>query len=209
MKRLFLTFVTILFATAAMAQTNLAVPAGTALRVKLDRMLTTFSNKAGDQFTGHLSQAVILDGRTIVPLGAMVEGKVTKVSEPRRIKGKATIGILPQTVVLPGGERYPLDATLVDTNLRDGSDVNEEGQFKGRAHGRNDLAELGAGVGGGMIAGGLIGAVPGALIGGGVGATASTVHYLARHQSTMIPSGTELILELNRPLLMNSTSSGQ
>ena len=87
----------------------------------------------------------------------MVEGKVTKVSEPRRIKGKATIGILPQTVVLPGGERYPLDATLVDTNLRDGSDVNEEGQFKGRAHDRNDLAELGAGVGGGMIAGGLIG----------------------------------------------------
>ena len=206
MKKVFLALATTLFATAALAQTNLAVPAGTALKVKLDRMLTTFSNKPGDQFTGHVSEAVTFDGKTIIPVGATVEGKVTKVSEPRRIKGKATIGILPQAVVLPGGERYPLDATLVDTNLHDGSDVNEEGQFKGRAHDRNDLIELGAGTGGGAIAGGLIGGPPGALIGGGVGATASSVHYLARHQSAMIPSGTELVLELNRPLLMNSTS---
>lgn len=209
MKRVFLALATTLFATAAMAQTNLAVPAGTALKVKLDRMLTTFSNKPGDQFTGHVSQAVTLDGKTIIPVGATVEGKVTKVSEPRRIAGKPTIGILPQTVALPGGERYPLDATLVDTSLRDGSDVNEEGQFKGRAHDRNDLIELGVGTGGGVIAGGLIGGPPGALIGGGIGAGASGVHYLARHRSTMIPSGTELILELNRPLLMNSASMGQ
>jgi hypothetical protein len=206
MKKVFLALATTLFATAALAQTNLAVPAGTALKVKLDRMLTTFSNKPGDQFTGHVSEAVTFDGKTIIPVGATVEGKVTKVSEPRRIAGKPTIGILPQTVVLPGGERYPLDATLVDTNLHDGSDVNEEGQFKGRGHDRNDLAELGAGAGGGAIAGGLIGGPAGAAIGGGVGATASGVHYLARHKSAMIPSGTELILELNRPLLMNFAS---
>jgi hypothetical protein len=203
MKKLFLSLAAMLFATAAWSQT---VPAGTALKVKLDRMLTTFSNKAGDQFTGHLSEAITLDGKTVIPAGATVEGKVTKVNEPRRITGKPTIGILPQAVVLPGGERYLLDATLVDTNLRDGSDVNEEGQFKGRGHDRNDMAELAAGTGGGLIVGGLIGGVPGALIGGGVGATASTAHWFVRHRSAMIPSGTELILELNRPLLMNSAS---
>ena len=46
MKKVFLALAATLFATAAWAQTNLAVPAGTALKVKLDRMLTTFSNKA-------------------------------------------------------------------------------------------------------------------------------------------------------------------
>ncbi len=206
MKKVLFALATILFATSALAQTNLAIPAGTALKIKLDRALTTFSNKTGDPFSGHVSEAITFDGKTIIPVGATVEGKVTKVSEPRRIKGKPTIGILPQTVVLPGGERYPLDATLVDTNLHDGSDVNEEGQFKGRAHDRNDLAELGAGTGGGLIAGGLIGGPPGAAIGGGIGAAASSVHYLARHQSAMIPTGTELILELNRPLMMNYQS---
>jgi len=206
MKKVLLAFVVTIFATATWAQTNMALPAGTALRVRLSRALTTFSNKVGDPFSGQVSEAVILNGQTIIPIGAIVEGKVTKVSEPRRIKGKPTIGILPQAVVLPGGERYPLDATLVDTNMGHGTDVNEEGQFKGSDHDRNDLAEVSAGTGGGMLAGGLIGGGPGLLIGGGIGATASTVHWLARHQSAMIPTGTELILELNRPMMMNSAS---
>src|SRR5437667_1662782 len=206
MKKVLLAFVVTIFATATWAQANMALPAGTALRVRLSRALTTFSNKVGDPFSGQVSEAVILNGQTIIPIGAIVEGKVTKVSEPRRIKGKPTIGILPQAVVLPGGERYPLDATLVDTNMGHGTDVNEEGQFKGSDHDRNDLAEVSAGTGGGMLAGGLIGGGPGLLIGGGIGATASTVHWLARHQSAMIPTGTELILELNRPMMMNSAS---
>src|SRR4051812_6599174 len=115
MKKALLSLVTTLFATAALAQTHLAIPAGTALKIKLDRALTTFSNKTGDPFSGHVSEAITFDGKTVIPPGAVVEGKVTKVSEPRRIKGKPTIGILPQVVILPGGERYPLDATLVDT----------------------------------------------------------------------------------------------
>jgi len=206
MKKIFLALATTLFATAAWAQTNLALPAGTALKVKLDRALTTFSNKVGDPFSGHVSEAVTLDGKTVIPIGATVEGKVTKVSEPRRIAGKPTIGIMPQAVVLAGGEHYTLYATLVDTNLRGGTDVNEEGQFKGSGHDGNDLKEVAAGTGGGMIAGGLIGGGPGLLIGGAVGATGTTVHWFARHRSAMIPTGTELILELNRPLMMNSTS---
>jgi len=53
------------------------------------------------------------------------------VTEPRRISGRPTLGILPEAVILPGGERYFLDATLTDTNIR-GTDVNQEGQFKGQ-----------------------------------------------------------------------------
>jgi hypothetical protein len=56
-----------------------------------------------------------------------------------------------------------------------------------------------------MLAGGLIGSGPGLLIGGAVGATGATVHWFARHRSAMIPSGTELVLELNRPLMINSS----
>jgi hypothetical protein len=209
MKKVLLTLAATLFATAAWAQTNLALPAGTALKVKLERALTTFSNKAGDPFSGRVTEAVTLNGQTVIPIGATVEGKVTKVSEPRRIAGKPTIGILPQAVVLPSGERYALDATLVDTNMRGGTDVNEEGQFKGSGHDGRDLKEVAAGTGGGMLAGGLIGSGPGLLIGGAVGATASTVHWFGRHRSAMIPAGTELVMELNRPLTLTTASGGQ
>src|SRR5579864_721541 len=116
-------------ATTIAAQTSAPVPAATALMVRLDTTLATFSNRVGDPFRGSLMQPVMLDGKTLIPAGATVEGRVTKVNEPRRISGKPTIGILPEAIILPTGERFFLDATLVDTNLGHGSDVNPEGQF--------------------------------------------------------------------------------
>src|ERR1700674_916256 len=115
-----------LFLGAAMAaaQTGSPVPAGTALMVKLETTLATFSNKAGDPFRGQLTQAVVLNGKTLIPAGAVVEGRVTKVAEPRRISGKPTIGILAETLIMPTGERFFLDATLVDTNAGRDTDVN-------------------------------------------------------------------------------------
>ena len=168
----------ILLATAAWAQTNLSLPAGTAFKVKLEKTLSTFTSKEGDPFSGRVLDPVVLDGKTVIPVGATVQGRVTKINEPRRIAGKPTIGIFPETVILPSGERYMLNAVLVDTNLHNGSDVNTEGQFKGDGHDGKDLTEVGFGTGGGMLVGGLAGGGKGLLIGGAVGATLTVAHWL-------------------------------
>lgn len=199
----------LLMAGIAMAQVNLNLPAGTAVKVKLETTLATFMNKNGDPFSGRVTEPVVVDGKTLIPLGATVSGRVTKVSEPRRIAGKPTLGISPETVVFPNGEKYVLNATLVDTSLRNGTDVNEEGQFKGAGHDRGDLMEVGAGTVGGMVVGGLAGGGKGVLIGGMIGATATAVHWLSKHRSASLPAGTELTLELNRPMTMSAASSGQ
>ena len=197
----------LLLAGMAAAQTSQSVPAGTALMVKLNTTLATFSNRVGDQFQGSLTQPVVLNGQTVIPAGARIEGRVTKLSEPRRISGKPTIGILPEAVVMPTGERYFLDATLIDTNLGRGSDVNEEGQFKGSGLDRRDKLETGGGAAGGMLIGGLIGGGPGVLIGGAVGAGSGTAHWLSKHRSAILPAGTQLTLELNRPLAMTTATA--
>src|SRR5579872_1850676 len=194
-----------LFASMLAAQTN-SVPAGTALMVRLDTTLATFSNKAGDPFRASLTQPVVINGQTVIPQGATVEGRVTKVSEPRRISGKPTIGILPEAVIMPNGERYYLDATLTDTNIH-GTDVNSEGQFKGSTHDRRDTIEEGGGTAGGMLIGGLAGGPVGVLVGGAIGAGATTGHWLAKHRSATLPAGTQLTLELNRPLALTTTQA--
>lgn len=193
----------LLLASLLAAQTSSPVPAGTVLMVRLDTTLATFSNRVGDPFRGNLTQPVVVNGVTVIPAGATVEGRVTKVSEPRRISGRPTIGILPEAVILPGGERLFLDATLTDTNIP-GSDVNAEGQFKGSGHERRDQLEVGGGAAGGMLIGGLAGGPVGVLVGGAIGAGATTGHWLARHHSAILPAGTQLTLELNRPLTANA-----
>ena len=192
-----------LLATTLAAQTNSSVPAGTVVMVRLETTLATFSNRVGDPFRGSITQPIVLNGETVIPAGAVVEGRVTKVSEPRRISGKPTIGILPEAVVLPTGERYYLDATLTDTNIA-GTDVSREGQFKGTGHDRHDQLEAGGGAAGVMIVGGLVGGPPGILVGGAIGAGATTTHWLIRHRSATLPSGTQLTLELNRPMTMTA-----
>jgi hypothetical protein len=190
----------------ASAQASAPVPAGTVLMVRLETTLATFSNRPGDPFRGSINQPVVLHGETLIPAGSVVEGRLTKVSEPRRISGRPTIGILPEAVIFPNGQRYYLDATLTDTNIP-GSDVNDEGQFKGSGHDRRDTLETGGGVAGGMLIGGLVGGPPGVLVGGLIGAGSGTGFWLAKHRSAILPAGTELTLELNRPLATNGTNA--
>ena len=195
----------VLLATLATAQT---LPTGTALKMKLENTLATFSTKGGDPFSARLTEPVVLDGKTVVPIGTTVQGRVTKTSEPRRIAGKPTIAIFPETLVLPNGDRFMLNASLVDTDRGSGTDVNNEGQFKGSGHDGKDITEIGMGTGGGMLMGGLIGGGKGLLIGGAIGATATVAHWLGKHRSATLPSGSEMVMELSRPLVM-SQQSGQ
>ncbi len=197
----------LLLAISAWAQGGISVPEGTPLKVNLQTTISTFSSKVGDPFQGKIVDPIVVDGKTVIPAGAVVEGRVTKLNEPRRISGKPTIGIFPEHVVLPDGQRLMLNAVLVDTNIS-GTDVNEEGMFKGSGHDRRDQIEVAGGTGAGMLLGGLIGGGPGLLIGGAIGAGAASTHWLVQHRSAVLPSGTLLMMELSRPMTMSTTAAG-
>ena len=201
-------FCTLFLAGVTVAQS--AIPAGTTLIVKLETTLATFSNKPGDPFRGSLTEAVLLNGKQMIPAGTLVEGRVTKVAEPRRISGKPTIAILPEALILPTGERLFLDATLVDTNIPE-TDVNQEGEFKGSGHDRRDQLEAGGGTAGGMLIGGLVGGPVGVVVGGAIGAGATGGHWLSKHRSATLPAGTMLTIETRRPVAMTAVaaSAGQ
>jgi hypothetical protein len=200
--------VLVLVASFALAQ-DLALPAGTGVKMKLETPLSTASTKAGDPFSGRVTEPVMLNGKEVIPVGATIQGHVVRVTEPRRVKGVPTIAILPDLITMPSGERYDVTATVVDTNKESRTHVNDEGEIKGSGHDKRDLlvagAGVGAGVGVGAAAGGGKGALIGAVIGGGVGA----VHWLWRKHSAELPAGTVITMELSRPMQMNAGATGR
>lgn len=204
-KQITLLLATALLSLPAMAQS--ALSPGTPVYIKLQSTLATFMNKAGDQFWGTVTQPVMESGRVVIPAGSTVVGHLTKVSEPRRIAGKPTIGLHPDAVTLPNGARYALSAVLVDTSLRDGSDVNEEGQFKGSGHDQHDTRETAIGGGAGVVMGALLGGAEGGLIGAGAGVAATTAHWLYKRRSATLAAGTVLIFEISRPTAVGGGSA--
>ena len=104
MKKVLLLLCVTFMATAALAQ-NTALPAGTALKVKLENTLATFSNKNGDPFSGRVTEAVTLDGKTVIPKGAQVTCRIVKV---KKHELKVTLA----SVVIHG-KSYALDSNSI------------------------------------------------------------------------------------------------
>jgi hypothetical protein len=178
------------------------LPVGTPVRIKLETALSTGSSAAGDAFSGRVLEDVKLNDRVIFPVGATLQGQVVRVSEHHRIKGKPMIQLLPQSVVLPNGQKYSINAVVVDTNRINGTSVDDEGRIKGQGHTDRDVMEVAAGTGVGAIVGGIAAGGKGSLIGAGVGAGATVIHWLTRKNSTSLPAGSEIIFELSRPMVI-------
>ncbi len=182
---------------APAATTDLsALPAGTAVRMKLETPISTRTSSPGERFSGRVTEPVMLNGKTVIPVGAALEGRVVRADEPRRIRGTPTIDLRPELVVLPSGERLALNAVVVDTSARPQSEVNDEGKIKGKGRDGRDWKETGIGAGAGAGVGALIGGGHGALIGAATGATASVVYWLTKRKTASLPAGRVAVLRL-------------
>jgi len=187
------------------AASSALLPEGTTIRMKLETALSTVNNKAGDTFAGRVTEPVMLEGKTIVPVGASVEGRVVHVSDPRRIHGVPTMDLRPETITLPDGQRFVLNAVLVDTSDPKHLDVDNEGRIQGHGHDGTDTRNLAIGAGAGAGIGALITRTPkGALIGAGVGVVAATAKWLMTRHEAQVPAGTEIFMELSRPLTLSA-----
>jgi hypothetical protein len=196
-------------ATTKTTTSDFGLPEGTPVYIKLETPISTRTNKVGDRFAGRVTQPVMLNQKTIIPVGAALEGKVIRVDEMRRVRGTPVIDLRPEMVTMPDGTRYAIVATVVDTSNTKDVNVDEEGRIHGRGHDGGDWKETGIATGAGAGVGALVGGGKGLLIGAGVGATASVVRWLSKTRDANLPAGTEIVMELSRPMSLSSSSAGQ
>src|SRR3954468_18515844 len=134
--------------TDSAREQKLQLPTGTAVKMRLTEALSTDGNKAGDSFSGRVSEPVMLEGKTVIPVGATIEGHVTRVGSARPIKVRPEMCSHPEAVTFPDGKMLSMSAVVVDSQMN-GTSVNDEGQIKGSGHTLGDLIEMGVGAGGG------------------------------------------------------------
>jgi len=181
------------------------LPSGTPIHMKLETGLSTAVNKVGDTFTGRVTSDVQNNGSVVIPVGSQITGKVTRSKEQRMYKGRPVLELRPEEVILPNGERYQINAVLTATDSESGTSVDSEGQIRGDRLDKRDKLEMAAGTGGGALAGGVIarsgkGTLVGAMIGGG----AAVVYWLSKTKSASLTAGTEIVMELARPMSMTA-----
>jgi hypothetical protein len=185
---------------------NVLLPIGTAIRMKLDSAISTSDSRPGDSFSGKVSEDVVVEGKTVIPKGATLSGRITRLFEPRRIAGRPAIQLVPDTVKLPNGKTLTIAAVIVDTGDPDKLHVNEEGRIKGPGMSQMDKVEFVAGTSAGTVAGTVINPGFGTLVGAASGATLTTAHWLWRRHSLELPAGTELIMEISSPVAADTTT---
>jgi hypothetical protein len=136
------------------------ISAGTPIEVRLITGLASDKNKPGDTFSGTVEAPVTVDGRTVIPRGAEVSGRVTQAVASGRLRTPAELWVTVTSVSF-GGRTY--DVNTSTTGHKEGSKATR------------DIIFIGGGAGGGAAIGGAAGGGKGAAIGAAIGAGAGTV----------------------------------
>lgn len=189
------------------------IPAGTTLRVQLDTTLTDKTNKSGDKFTADVREPIYVNGRQVVPQWSTVAGHIAFLKPSGRVRGKAQMRLVLDTITTPDGVVYPLNGTLEEaqggvcahTAGTGKTKADEEGTITGCGKSKKSAAEaagiaggVGAGVGASVGMGKEIecewyGYCPGGagmgtdiLYGAGIGAGTALIYTMFKHEKHIV-----------------------
>jgi outer membrane lipoprotein SlyB len=171
--------------TATPPQSQVTIPAGTRILVRMVDSIDSINNKAGDKFTATLETNLMAVDTMVVPKGATVYGRLTNASSAGRMSGSSQL-TLELTDIVIRGTAYPI--------LTSNYEVKGKGEGSKTAKKVVGGAGLGALIGG--IAGGGTGAAIGALSGGALG---TGVAASKKGQQLSIPSESLLEFRLQQP----------
>src|SRR5205807_317468 len=144
--------------------------------------------------TAHLSRAIRVQGKTVLPEGSRITGIVTDARRSAKVKGRAHLAMRFDGLTPRGEEQHYA--------IRTGQVGRTAAATK-----QKDAMEIGAPAAGGAIIGALVGGKKGALIGTAVGGGAGTAAVLStRGKEVHLAKGAPLTLKLAAPLTIRVRS---
>ena len=171
--------------TATPPQSQVTVPAGTRILVRMVDSIDSTKNKVGDKFTATLETNLMAVDTVVVPKGATVYGRLANASSAGRMSGSSQL-TLELTDIVVRGTAYPI--------------LTSSYEVKGKGEGGKTTKKVVGGAGLGALIGGIAGGGKGAAIGAASGgALGAGVAASKKGQQLSIPSETLLEFRLQQP----------
>ncbi len=144
----------------------IVIPKDTELIIEIQEPLSTERNVAGDKFTAKIVSPYELEG-------AVIEGRVERITQPGRIKRRSEMLLAFDRIVLSEDRWSNFSAMLTEVMPVKGDNVrmvDNEGSAVGKRSIKEDSIKIGATTGAGLGIGALTAGPVGAAVGAGVGA---------------------------------------
>ena len=171
----------------APAPRSVTIPAGTVLRLRVDRGFGSDISRVEDSVIATLASPIVINGRTLLPTGSVASGYVSEATRPGKVKGRGRVAVRFTRIDPAGRESY---------SIRTRPWVAVAPATK-----KKDALTIGIPAAGGAAVGALIDGKKGAGIGAAVGGGAGTAAVLTtRGKDVRIGRGATISVRLANPL---------
>ena len=187
------------------------IPAGTKLPLVLKQAISTKNAKEGDAVYAETSFPFVVNDRILIPAGTYIQGKISHVEHPGRMKGRASLLMHFTSMIYPSGYTVMLPGSVENTPGADDKGVKDkEGTIQADSDTgkRIEDAAKGAAVGGtvGSVGGLAAGGLNGARYGGLAGLAGGAAWALLKHgPDVKLDVGTSLEMEIQRAIPVDAS----
>ncbi len=142
------------------------IPRDTELMLEMQNDISTERSREGDKFTAKIVSPAEIAGAT-------VEGRISKVTKPGRLKRRSELSLSFDRIVLTDNRWSNFSAIMTEVMPVKGDNVKRvdaEGTAIGKSSFKADGIKIGAATGTGLVVGAVAGGPVGAAVGAGIGA---------------------------------------
>jgi hypothetical protein len=162
--------------------TQVTIPAGTMLNVRLSQPIEVDVSRAGQTFKAVVDDPVMIGGAIVIPRGATAVIQAVQVQQSGTMKGSDKISLKLNSVAF-GGMVHQVATQYVEA--------------KGKGEGKRTARKVGGGAGLGAVFGGIVGGGEGAAIGAAIGGVTGAAVASGGEEHLQLPAETRLQFQLS------------
>jgi type IV secretion system protein VirB10 len=185
---------------------TLTIPSGTKIPLALKQAISTRNAKEGDPVYCETTFPFVVDDRIVIPAGTYVQGKISRVQRPGRIKGRAELLMHFTSMIYPSGYTVMLPGSLDNIPGTDKTSMKgSEGTVRQDSDKGKDIGTVASTASTGAVIGGLSGGGKGAGIGAAAGGlTGLAIAMISRGSDVKLEPGTSIEMIIQREVTVDA-----